>query len=173
MSSHLIRTGGSGFALEGNLLNFLSGLYDMGILVFLLVFTIVFAVLQKSQILGSGKKNFNVSVALVMGLLVIIPHMTGQYAPGYDVVDIVNTALPDISLLAIAAIMLLMLIGLFGGEARWMGGSLSGWMAIIGFIFVVVIFSSAAGWTSNFNVYDYTNSHSISICYNCMVHYKR
>ena len=41
------------------------------ILPFLLVFTIVFAILQKSKILGEGKKQIDAIVALVIGLLVI------------------------------------------------------------------------------------------------------
>jgi hypothetical protein len=41
------------------------------ILPFLLVFTIVFAVLQKSKILGEDKKQIDAIIALVIGLLVI------------------------------------------------------------------------------------------------------
>ena len=45
---------------------------------FILVFTIVFAVLQKTKILGDGKKNYNVMIALVMALAVVIPHIFGR-----------------------------------------------------------------------------------------------
>ena len=38
------------------------------LLPFLLIFTIVFAVLQKTNILGKDKKNFNVILALVLAL---------------------------------------------------------------------------------------------------------
>jgi len=41
------------------------------ILPFLLIFTIVFAVLQKSKILGDDKKQIDAIVALVVGLLLI------------------------------------------------------------------------------------------------------
>jgi len=41
------------------------------ILPFLLIFTIVFAVLQKSKIFGDGTKQINAIVALVFGLLAI------------------------------------------------------------------------------------------------------
>jgi len=41
------------------------------ILPFLLVFTVVFGVLQKSEIFGKGKKQIDAIVALVIGLLVI------------------------------------------------------------------------------------------------------
>ena len=137
-----------------DIVSLLQGIYDNGILVFLLVFTIVFATLQKTKILGVGRKNFNITVALIMGLLVIIPHITGNYPAGMDVVDIVNEALPNVSIIAIAAIMLLLLVGLFGAESRWIGSSLSGWIAILAFIFIVMIFTSATG-VVGWSVYDY------------------
>ena len=101
------------------------GLTDV-MLPFLLIFVIIFAVLQKARILGEDKKKFNVIIALVMGLLVVIPHVLNYYPPNGDPVDIMNQALPQVSLIAVAVIMLLILIGLFGGESKWMGSSLSG-----------------------------------------------
>lgn len=41
------------------------------VLPFLLVFTIIFAVLQKSEILGKGKKQIDALVALAIGLIVV------------------------------------------------------------------------------------------------------
>jgi len=41
------------------------------ILPFLLVFTIVFAILQKSEVLGKGKKQIDALVALVIGLIFV------------------------------------------------------------------------------------------------------
>jgi len=82
----------------------------------------------------------------VLSLTAVIPHVTGSYPEGYDVIEILNNALPQVSLIAVAAIMLMLLVGLFGAESKWMGGSLSGWMAILSFIMIVVIFGGAAGW---------------------------
>jgi hypothetical protein len=130
------------------------GMID-ALLPFLLIFTLVFAGLQKSNILGKDKKNFNVIVALVLALTAVIPHVTNSYPSGYDVIDIINTALPNVSLLVVAAIMLMLLIGLFGAETKWIGGSLSGWMAIFSFIAIVLIFGGAAGWWVNISDYIY------------------
>lgn len=124
------------------------GLTD-ALLPFLLIFTVVFSVLQKTNILGAGKKNFNVIVSLVLALTAVIPHVTDSYPEGYDVIEILNAALPQVSMIAVAAIMLMLLIGLFGAESKWMGGSLSGWMAILSFIIIVLIFGGAAGWWSS------------------------
>lgn len=121
------------------------GLTDV-MLPFLLIFTILFAILQKTNVLGHGKKNFNVVIALVFALLVVIPHVLDQYPPGADVVEIMNSALPNVSILIVGVIMALILIGLFGGESVWMGSSLSGWVAIISFLLVIFIFGASAGW---------------------------
>lgn len=124
------------------------GLTD-ALLPFLLIFTIIFAMLQKTNILGAGKKNFNVMVAFIIAAMVVIPHITGSYPGRYDLVEILNQALPDVSIVVVAVIMGLLLIGLLGGEAMWMGGSLSGMVAIAAFASIIYIFGSAAGWWSN------------------------
>jgi hypothetical protein len=124
------------------------GLTD-ALLPFLLIFTIMFAMLQKTKILGAGKKNYNVMVALCISALAVIPHITGSYPAGYDMVAILNSALPSVSLVVIAVVMALLLIGLMGGEAMWMGGSLSGGIALIAFLGIIYIFGAAAGWWNN------------------------
>ncbi len=48
-----------------------SSLFTHAILPFLLVFTLIFAILQRSKILGEGKKQIDAIVALVIALLLI------------------------------------------------------------------------------------------------------
>lgn len=126
------------------------GLTDV-MLPFLLIFVIIFALMAKTRVLGEDKKKYNLVVALVIGLLVVIPHVLDYYPPGGDVVEIMNNALPQVSIIAVAVIMLLILIGLFGGEAKWMGSSLSGWIAILAFIIILIIFGGSAGWWGNWS----------------------
>lgn len=145
--------------------NFIDILNNWGVtdvlLPFLLVFTIVYAVLQKAKIFGTDKKNFNVIIALVLGLSVVIPHVTGTYPPGADIVVIINTVLPQISLIAIAFIMLLVLVGIFGGQ--WISTALSGWMALISVVAVVIIFGGAAGWWTEWRwIYDFFGEDAIA-----------
>ena len=45
--------------------------FMQGVLPFLLVFTLVFAVLDKSKLLGEGKRQINAIISLVIGLIVI------------------------------------------------------------------------------------------------------
>ena len=121
------------------------GLTDV-LLPFLLIFVIIFAVLQKTKILGEGKKRFNAIFSLAVALLVVIPHVLGTYPENGDIIEIMKSAIPNVSIIVVAIIMLLIIIGVLGGERNWMGGSLSGWVAIGAFIVIVWIFGASAGW---------------------------
>ena len=116
------------------------------ILPFLLIFTIMFAMLQKTQILGEGKKNFNVIVSLVTSLLVVIPHVTGRYPVDADPVVIINTAIPQVSLIIVAIIFLLIMLGVFGQDKVFLGMAAPGWVLAFSLIIITIIFGSAAGW---------------------------
>src|SRR3989344_5829629 len=88
----------------GDALGFLTdfGLFDV-ILPFLLVFAVVFGILEKTRILGSEKigdteytrKNLNAIVAFVLGLLVVA---------ATKIVGVINQALPRISLLIVVSL---------------------------------------------------------------------
>ncbi len=121
------------------------GLADV-ILPFIIVFTIIFAALQKSRILGKDSKRFNVMIALVMGLAVVIPHVMHVYPPYGDVVEIMNRALPNVSLIAIAFVMVMLLLGIIGGEIDFAGKSLGGIAAAISILAVIIIFVASAGY---------------------------
>jgi len=120
------------------------------VLVFLLIFVIIYAILQKTKILGDGKKNLNIVVAMVVGLLVVIPHVTGRFPPNADPVIIIQDALPSISIVLVAIIFLLILIGVFGQEKIFLGMSMPGWIAFFSFAVIVIVFGGAAGWWSGY-----------------------
>ncbi|MBU1204026.1 MAG: hypothetical protein KKG60_03090 [Nanoarchaeota archaeon] len=103
----------------GNAIDFLKqlGFFDV-VLPFLLVFTIVFAILEKSRILGTVKlsdgtdvanKNLNSVVAFVIGMLVVATA---------NVVSVINEALPKVILLFVFVISFLMLIGILFGTGE-------------------------------------------------------
>jgi len=145
---------------------FFQRLEDFGmtdaLLPFLLIFVILFAMLQKTKILGEGKKNFNVIISTIIALLVVIPHVTNSYPPNRDVVEIINSSLPHISMLMVAVIMALLLIGLMGGEAKWLGGSLSGWIAVLAFLIVIYVFGGSMGVWEN-SLYRWWGSDTTSV----------
>jgi hypothetical protein len=113
------------------------------VLPFILIFTVVYAVLKKVPILGESNDKFNVIFALVMALAAIFPHVTGR---GPDVVSVINRALPNVGVVAIAIIMLLFLLGVWGGRWSFAGKPVAIWMIIISIGIVVYIFGAAAGW---------------------------
>lgn len=128
------------------------GIMDF-LLPFLLVFVIVFAVLQRTEILGKDKKNLNIILALILALMFVVPHVTGSYPLGYDPVQVINEALPSVSLVAIAAIMLLLLIGVFGkGPIK----SALPIVSIAAVVFVIYIFGATSAlnfWRAPHNIF--------------------
>jgi len=116
------------------------------VLPFLLIFTIMFAVLQKTHILGEKKKNFNVLVSVIIALLVIIPHATGRYTGRFDPIDILNNAIPQISIFIVAIVFLLIMIGVFGQDKIFLGASAPGWVLFLSLLIVIMVFGGAAGW---------------------------
>lgn len=124
------------------------GLTDV-LLPFLLIFVIVYAILQKAKILGEGKKNLNVVVSVVVALLVVIPHVTGRFPANSDPVLIINDALPQVSIVLVAVIFLMIMIGVFGQDFVMLGVTMPGWITLISFITIVLIFGGAAGWWSS------------------------
>lgn len=122
------------------------------LLPFILVFTIIFAVMQKMKILGD-KKNFNVIVALVIALLFVVPHITGGYPSGYDPVDIMKQTLPSISLVAVASMMVLLLLGVFGTGFAQAGLTI---VALVAVAFVIYIFGAALNiWRGPYDVFSW------------------
>ena len=125
------------------------GVLDV-LLPFILVFTIVYAVMQKTKILGD-QKNFSVIIALVLGLLFVVPHVLGTYPLGYDPVAVLNATLPSISLVSVAAIMLLLLMGVFGTDFAAAAAPV---IALISLLFVGYIFGAALGlWNGPYDVF--------------------
>lgn len=121
------------------------GLTDV-MLPFLLVFVLVFAVLEKTGIMGTDKRNLNVVVSLVLGLSVVIPHVTNYYPLNYDPVLIINRALPSVGILVVAIMALLILIGVFAHDKVFLGLTMPGWIAFGSILAIIFIFGSAAGW---------------------------
>ena len=133
-----------------NLETFIIALENWGltsiILPFLLIFTIVFAVFQKIKILGE-KKSYNIVIALVLSLTTVIPHVTGNYPMNYDPVLIINRFLPQVSLIVIAIVMLLLLVGIWGAESDWAAGNIvTSWIVILSVIAIIWTFGAAANW---------------------------
>jgi hypothetical protein len=80
------------------------------ILPFLLVFTIMFAVLQKTEILGKGKKQVDAITSLVVGLLVI------SFG---NAVGIIVRLIPFLAVTLVILLVFLILLGSFHKEGEF------------------------------------------------------
>ncbi len=119
------------------------GFFDI-VLPFLFVFTIIFAILEKTRILGTEKddgktpkKNLDSMVAFVVAMLVVATNR---------VVSIINESLPNVVLLVVGFVSFLILIGTFWSGEKNFGDTHKGWykaFTIISFIFLIFVFLSA------------------------------
>ncbi len=124
------------------------GVYDI-VLPLLLVFTIVFAILEKTKILGIEKidgneytkKNLNSIVAFIVAFLVIA---------STQLVAVINQVMANIVLLLILSVSFLLLIGVFFKDQEFdFAGGFPAWLKffmVVLFIGIVVIFLDALDW---------------------------
>ncbi len=109
-------------------------LFEM-LLPFILIFSIIFAVLQATKILG-GKKNIDAIIGIVFGLLLIRSTVA---------VDAINRFLPSVSLAVLVILMVLLVLGVFlGGKVEWAGGMKS--IAVVLSIIIVLWIFSESYW---------------------------
>ena len=90
------------------------GLFDV-VLPFLLVFALIFAILEKTKILGTEgkdqpKRNLNTIVAFVIAMITVATN---------KIVTAINTALPNIVLIIVAFVSFLMMVGTFYGSGEF------------------------------------------------------
>jgi hypothetical protein len=121
------------------------GLSDV-ILPFILIFVVVWAIVRKIEMFKD--KKISVVIALAIALVTIIPHSLGRYPAGTDVVEIMNTAIPQVGGVIVAVLMLFILVGMWNAEAEW-AGYLRGIVVILAMLTVFWIFGRAAGWFIN------------------------
>ncbi|HLP79893.1 MAG TPA: hypothetical protein VK158_04620 [Acidobacteriota bacterium] len=130
----------------GNALQFLAaiGIYDV-VLPFLLTFVIVFAILEKTRILGEDvvgkekytKKNLNALVGFCVGFFVVA---------STSIVAIINQTLAQIVLLFIMSVFYMALIGIFNKNdqatelpSSWKKGMMWTMLVVLLFIFANAI----------------------------------
>jgi hypothetical protein len=127
------------------------GIYDV-VLPFLLVFTIVFAILEKTKVLGTEeiegkkytKKNLNAIIAFVIGFLVVA---------STSLVRTINSAMANITLLLLLSVSFLLLIGSFLKEEDFPvfleKGPWRTMFMVIMFVGIIIIFLNAFNITSD------------------------
>lgn len=119
------------------------GLYDV-VLPFLLVFTIVFAILEKTKVLGTEKhegqeytkKNLNAIAAFVIAFLVVASS---------ELVEIITKVSSNVVIVLFLSVFFLLLVGSFSkeGEPFYLQGGWKIAFTIIVFVAIVGIFLDA------------------------------
>ncbi len=146
-------------ALEGAIDFFKElGLFDV-VLPFILVFTLIFAILEKTMILGVEKgdvpkKNLNAMVAFVVALLVVA---------ATNIIGAINTALPQVVLLMVISISFLLLLGVFWktGESNFLDThKWFYWPFSIFFLLAIIwiflgVFDKTPGYSYRTYIWDY------------------
>ncbi|MBI2632701.1 hypothetical protein HYW75_06875 [Candidatus Pacearchaeota archaeon] len=106
-----------------------AGFFDV-LLPFLLIFVVLFAILEKIKIFGTEKdgeprKNINLMFALITSLIVII---------NTEIIAIMNIYLSKISLIIIIFLMFMVVFGLWAGEKY----EPAGWLFFLGIIIAIL-----------------------------------
>ena len=119
------------------------------LLPFLMIFAVVFGILEKIKLFGSNSKNINIVIALTFGFLFIAPHLIGVPATK-DPVAIIMQAIPNVGVLLAALVLLLILLGFWlKGEFTLIGHNFISTFIFLGSTAVIIyIFGKAAGWWS-------------------------
>ncbi len=125
------------------------GFFDV-VLPFLLVFTIVFGILEKTKVFGTEKvgdkeypkKNINAMVSFVIAFFVLAAK---------EIVTSIQESLPMVALSLLAIVSFLMLVGSFASSEKEFNfmDSFSGWKQPIAIVFVLAvvgIFFQSFGW---------------------------
>lgn len=123
------------------------GLFDV-VLPFLLVFTIVFAILEKTKVFGVDevegkkytKKNLNSITAFVISFLVVA---------SAELVEIITTVSANVVVLLLLVVLFLLLVGSFyveGDKSVFLEGGWKSMFMVIVFIGILLIFFDALGF---------------------------
>lgn len=121
------------------------GFYDI-ILPFMLVFAIVYGILtfgkDPKKWLLTSKKNVNITIALVISLIFLYPHIMGIQP---DPIGMLLTVIPNVGVLAVGIIMLMTVFGLVLGKG--IGGFLKYLLILFSLGFLIYSFIAGAGFT--------------------------
>ncbi len=137
-----------------------AGIYDV-ILPFILIFAILFAILERTKVLGTTdndkklpRKSLNTLVAFVISFLVVA---------SAEIVRVINESLATISILFIVIVLFLMMVGMFVGDADW-AKEYPKWTKFFmfaSFAGIILIFINSLGWLTE--IFGFLNTINISI----------
>ena len=128
------------------------GFYDV-VLPFLLVFTLVFATLQKIKIFGKESRKYNALIALALALM---------FTAATNLVEALNKYLPIIGVTLAAFLGIMLLLGMFGIKGESQGAKILGWV-ITGGVILAIGFNYLSNLKGVSSIYKILGEHAINI----------
>jgi hypothetical protein len=113
-----------------------TGFYEV-VLPFLLIFTVIFAVLEKAKIFGQNSRRFNGVIALVSGFLMIRNDM---------LVEFMNDIIARFSVVLVVILAFLIIFGIFGSKTEQWGKGFFAFFVIIALIAGIWILADRMGY---------------------------
>ncbi|MFH1248873.1 MAG: hypothetical protein V1660_01870 [archaeon] len=115
--------------------------FSQVVIPFVLVFTLFFAILEKSKILGEKKHQLNSIISLSMGLIIVGVGVTR---------DMINDIIPVVAVVAIVIFVFMLLVGFTAGKegALIQDGGLNKTLQIVIGIIVGIVLISTILWSS-------------------------
>lgn len=140
---------------------FISPLFLNYILPFVLVWTLIFAILEKTNLLGEGRRQINAIIGLVVGLILIAFPFSN---------NIVVQLMPFLAVAAVVLLVFMLLYGFIsGGDKVELHPSIKWPLIIILILAIISAFLIFAGWWDP--VYDFLfyNETGIQIVINILI----
>jgi hypothetical protein len=116
---------------------------------FLLVFVVVFAILQKSKILGDNVSKINSLVALSFALIFVGVSST---------TDLISRMIPFVAVALSVILMFLLLWGFVGGEIGSLPKGIKNTLITLSAIFMIVLVLYISGWWTDLKAGTWFNS---------------
>lgn len=125
-----------------------------GLLPFLLIFTLVFAILQKTEILGKGKKQIDALVSLSVALIAV--------AFGFWT-NIIVRLMPILAVTAVVILVFMILYGMVFPQGEFkLNKYLSGGIGVVvGIIVIVSVLILSGAWDSLVEYYNSSDSSAL------------
>lgn len=118
------------------------------ILPFILIFVLIFAILQKVALFKHGEgpdRRINGILALVISAMVVVPHIVRMYPPEADPINMINQFLPQTGVLLLAVLCVMLLLGLAGaGIPSWLTAVVG--LIAAGFLVVMILMAVMPGF---------------------------
>jgi len=139
----------------GALQNIFRSLVDWGfvdaLLPFLLIFILIFAILQKIKIFSEGEganlkpnKKINGVLAFIVAAMIVAPHVTGMYPPGSDPIVMMSQFIPGAGVLLLALFCVMILLGLAGPVPNLLVWFIA--LVALGFLLIIILMAVIPGF---------------------------